>query len=194
MTCRHSFPFRHPEGARHRTTHGLLESDVPRVYVRHGFASSYEPFEDIAEFLCNGGQFIVDNASYCWQCPVIKNGLGLAIEIAKGCGNGNARVAIVGHSMGGLVARVSHLALLRSAKLRKSLEKNIAMTWVPTLKDLDDIRAMSRELEELLGNEPANVSCVITIATPNSGALANFELANLVNLLGVPGKWAKLAE
>jgi len=83
-----------------------------RAVVRHGICSNEANMQTLQLAVAKGlGRPLsdVDNQSYNWQASILSNG----VELAKALLDAPAAdgVALVGHSMGGLVCRVANCAL-----------------------------------------------------------------------------------
>jgi len=121
----------------------------------------------------------VDNQTYDWEATILRNGVELAAAlIAAPAADG---IALVGHSMGGLVCRVANCALTDPRF------KTVVTTHAKGFQK-DDLDAINRTA---LG-EGLRVGAVVTLATPNSGAMTHGQMSVLAHALHlVRPLWAR---
>lgn len=156
----------------------------PAILIRHGLFSSAEAMRPIEKFLTGEFKHAIDNQSYDWKLGVLRNGLILAEHIVDKFPERN--VVLVGHSMGGLVARVANI-LLTDSEAASTL--NIFRTMLD--RPLDEVDALIDFAEK----KPALgfVKGIVTLATPNSGAMTAGQISSLTNLATVGGAVAAKA-
>ena len=146
-----------------------------KPFYRHGAGASNESMNWLAGELERNLELCVrNNETYEWTDSIVKSGLCLAEQVARTAGE--SQVLLVGHSQGGLVCRVAAVAL--------------AGTWLETsgqfTKDIlhwqyrfANERAEFKEARAGLGK-----LAVVTIATPNAGAMTFGQMSVAAELLG----------
>jgi pimeloyl-ACP methyl ester carboxylesterase len=151
----------------------------PFVVVRHGIMSDDVPFQDLYNFIQSKFKnAIIDNQPYKWTDSVVLNGARLAKAIVAHPRAKGRPIVLIGHSMGGLVCRVANLLLAQPGLISKN--RLIFQNYC----DGD-----GNDFETLLGmgldrNAPRGVSLVVTLGTPNSGAMLKAQVNALGDLLG----------
>jgi triacylglycerol esterase/lipase EstA (alpha/beta hydrolase family) len=145
------------------------------IVLRHGYRSDATALMRLADYLYRRVDADIDNESYDWTKSVIHNGIHLAEELQKKFPS--RLVVLVGHSMGGLVCRVANIALAcdNLAPVMASHGK----TWDYPPEDIDLAEKFGRRAAIA---QPPEVRAVITLATPNSGAMTKAQTASLLNL------------
>lgn len=143
-----------------------------RLVIRHGICSNGANMGILRQELINGlglPHTEVDNQTYDWEATILRNGVELAQALlAAPAADG---VALVGHSMGGLVCRIANCALTDPNFL------NIVAAHASEFHatDIAHITATPLALHR--------VGAVVTLATPNSGAMTHSQMALLAYLL-----------
>jgi pimeloyl-ACP methyl ester carboxylesterase len=149
----------------------------PVIVIRHGFASSDVPFQGLAAFLAQRfPNASIDNATYPWRDSVLVNGARLAHDISGNAAYAGRDLILIGHSMGGLVARVASTALTDL-----NFSAVVAMSG-PSLgystADVQDIKNLA------FGPASLRPVCgIVTLATPNSGAMLHGQVSGVSALL-----------
>jgi pimeloyl-ACP methyl ester carboxylesterase len=150
----------------------------PYVVIRHGIISDDTPFQSLANFIqTKFPNAIIDNQRYPWTDSVALNGARLAKALHTSHTADERPVVLIGHSMGGLVCRVANLLLRDPGVI--SGNRQIFQNY------FDDDR---NALTTLLGlglqrYSPMRVNLLVTIGTPNSGAMLKAQLSALADLL-----------
>jgi hypothetical protein len=161
----------------------------PFVVVRHGIMSSREPFQGLSRFIeLKFSSAFVDNSTYEWRDSVVLNGARLAGEIfAKAEGR---PIVLIGHSMGGLVCRVANLLLTQPDLIPQ--HRPIFQTYCGG-DDSDFNTLLDLGLNHF---EPRAVNLVVTLGTPNSGAMLKAQLNALGDLAAdiIPAKFKSLED
>jgi pimeloyl-ACP methyl ester carboxylesterase len=143
-----------------------------RLVIRHGICSNGANMGILRQELLNrlGWSFkVVDNQTYDWEDTILRNGVELAKTLlAAPAADG---VAIVGHSMGGLVCRIANCALT---------DPNF-LNVVDEHKAEFDPAIIRQVLARPLGQH--RVGSIVLLATPNSGAMTHSQTAILAHLL-----------
>ena len=137
-------------------------------FYRHGILSKNDSMNWIVQRLAKEGCFgKADNTTYQWKNDVVCSGLELANAVAST--SGTDRVLLIGHSQGGLVCRVAAVALAGEH----------SGTCGPFTE-----RIAKWQLEK--GGRAARPSKlgVVTIATPNAGAMTFGQMSVAAELLG----------
>lgn len=140
-----------------------------KLVIRHGILSNAANMKSLAYGL--GGLVpgaIVDNADYVWEEPILRNGVELALALQ----HETQPVVLVGHSMGGLVCRVANCALTDPHFL------DHVRDYAKGLKKPDRDAILNAQL-----SPTCQVRCIITLATPNSGAMTYGQMAVLANIV-----------
>jgi pimeloyl-ACP methyl ester carboxylesterase len=151
----------------------------PFVVVRHGILSSDVPFQGLSKFIeSKFPTAIVDNQKYTWTDSVVLNGARLAKAILDHPDAKGRPVILIGHSMGGLVCRVANLLLTQPGLIPQN--RLIFQNYC----DGD-----GNDFEALIGlgldrNEARTINLVVTLGTPNSGAMLKAQLSALGDLVG----------
>jgi pimeloyl-ACP methyl ester carboxylesterase len=152
-----------------------LQQWNPMFFIRHGIGSSYKPFVKLEQFLKKTfPQCATDNQSYDWKDSVLLNGARLAKQVLNA--NTDRPVILIGHSMGGLLCRVANVALTDPPGFI-SLAKSLAPQLTYRKVDVLDVAA----LQLVLPKNP--VTAIITLATPNSGAMLAGQVSGIPYLL-----------
>jgi hypothetical protein len=156
----------------------------PYVVVRHGIMSDDVPFQDLSRYIL--GRFrnaIVDNQKYTWTDSVVLNGARLAKQIFRNNDVPGRPLVLIGHSMGGLVCRVANLLLSQPGLISRN--RLIFQNYC----DGD-----GNDFQTLLGltldqHAPKAPSLLVTLGTPNSGAMLKAQVSALGDLLGQVAKF-----
>jgi pimeloyl-ACP methyl ester carboxylesterase len=171
------------------------------VFLRHGILSSAERMADlgtaIAEASVSKTRIEVNNKSYPWRNSVLLNGIELATQVRDRieCKDLD-HVVLVGHSQGGLVCRVAAAALSSQEGLQQAITKAGYIDGryrCEAIKKLKMLESPEKVAQKLRG--------VITLATPNSGAMTFGQLAlsgkialGIAQLIGAAGIAVNLAD
>lgn len=149
----------------------------PAIVLRHGLASNEDVLAPLAKFLIGRApSAFLDNSSYNWRESILRNGVDLASYLAKRYAG--RPLVLVGHSMGGLLCRVANLALNCNADF-VSVMKSAGFTFGFREED----RAYAVSTAEAIANTTKPViKGIITLATPNSGALTRSQMGSYSNL------------
>jgi pimeloyl-ACP methyl ester carboxylesterase len=148
---------------------------APAVFLRHGFMSDGNIFQALEATINNSlPGTLVDRSSYDWRAPVMINGLRLAQLVLNSAGE--RPIYLVGHSMGGLISRVAAIALHDPAAMLQHLHLLLA-GWN---FDLAEAKGLCSTLQQ------RDIAGVVTLATPNSGAVTHGQLSLLAHLLRKP--------
>jgi pimeloyl-ACP methyl ester carboxylesterase len=149
----------------------------PIIVIRHGFNSSESTFSGLQGYL--QGQIpnaTIDNRTYRWKESVLVNGARLANEILSNY-SADRPLVLIGHSMGGLVCRVANV-ILRDSSTFASVVTSLGFTlgYAPgeilEIKNFGFSAVSSRRVDRL-----------ITLATPNSGALLQGQVSGIAALV-----------
>jgi pimeloyl-ACP methyl ester carboxylesterase len=165
------------------TIFGAKRSDAkewnPYVVVRHGILSSEQPFQSLAQFIKKEfPKAIVDNQTYRWTDSVVLNGARIAKSVQDSSEATNRPVVLIGHSMGGLVCRVAGLLLSEPDLIVR--DRHIFLNYYN--QNYDDLKALSAlRLDQQKAHRP---NLVVTLGTPNSGAMLKGQISALGDLLG----------
>ena len=151
----------------------------PYVVIRHGIMSDDTPFQDLAKFIqTKFPKAIIDNQRYPWTDSVVLNGARLARALQTSHVADERPLVFVGHSMGGLVCRVANLLLREPGVI--SGNRQIFQNYCD-----DDRNAFTTLLGlGLQRYPPMRVHLLVTIGTPNSGAMLKAQLGALADVLG----------
>lgn len=137
------------------------------VFLRHGILSTHDEMNRLAtQFQDLPGNLRVNNQAYAWKSPVVDSGLELASQVLEATDAGPT--VLVGHSQGGLVCRVAATALAGKRRSEGGTVSEKVCTWQQNNPD-------AFNLDNGLG--------VVTIATPNCGALALGQLSAKAELM-----------
>jgi hypothetical protein len=147
-----------------------------KVVVRHGIFSNSRNMM-MLESALRGAYPLIDNRTYTWTDSILVNGVRLASElVAASLVNQNERhVALVGHSMGGLVCRVANCALTDPG-FRQHVRAH-AKALSPADQNYIDTANLTPGI--------VTICSMVTLATPNSGAMRKGQLGALALLLNV---------
>jgi pimeloyl-ACP methyl ester carboxylesterase len=150
----------------------------PYVVIRHGILSDDTPFQGLAKFIqTKFPNAIIDNQRYTWTDSVVLNGTRLAKALLAEPNAANRALVLIGHSMGGLVCRVANL-LLRDPSLISG-NRQVFQNYCD-----GDRNAFSTLLGLGLNQHAArNVNLLVTIGTPNSGAMLKAQISALADVL-----------
>jgi pimeloyl-ACP methyl ester carboxylesterase len=163
----------------------------PFVVVRHGIMSSREPFQGLSQFIVSKfPRAVVKNDTYAWRDSVVLNGARLARDIFAEPEAEGRPIVLIGHSMGGLVCRVANLLLTQP----NLIPQNRPIFRIYCGGDDGDFNT-------LLGlglsrYEQREVNLVVTLGTPNSGAMLKAQLNALGDLAAeiIPSKFKSLED
>jgi triacylglycerol esterase/lipase EstA (alpha/beta hydrolase family) len=142
-----------------------------RLVIRHGIFSDSPNMMTLRQKLIDDLGLTypqVDNQTYDWQATILRNGVELAAGLrAAAAADG---VALVGHSMGGLVCRIANCALT-DANFMDIVEKHKA-----EFRDNDIEPVLATKLSLL------RVGSIVTLAAPNSGAMTHSQVSMLAHI------------
>jgi hypothetical protein len=163
-----------------QTIFGNLRSNPlqwnPVIYIRHGIGSSNTPFVPLEQFLASTfPNATIDNTSYNWHDSVLVNGARLAQQILQG--PQNRPLVLIGHSMGGLLCRGANV-IFQDPKKFDFLASNLAPQL--TYKQIDSAEIATYRFSNATMPPP---TAVITLATPNSGAMLHGQISGIPALL-----------
>jgi hypothetical protein len=153
----------------------------PVIVVRHGIFSDDRPFRSLANYLAV--QFPnakVDNKKYVWKDSVVINGARLAEAILGDSSIDGRPLVLIGHSMGGLVCRVANLILSKPDVIEQDLLP-FRNYCILDKGDLQTLRSFT-----LFGKKPRSVNLMVTLATPNSGAMLWAQINSMASLVKRP--------
>lgn len=143
-----------------------------RLVIRHGICSNagnMTALENALSTKLRLAPTLVDNQTYDWEASILLNGIELAKELAAAPAADG--VALVGHSMGGLVCRIANCALT---------DPNF-MNVVSRASGFQ--KADIKKIQSTVLGKRVRVGSVITLATPNSGALTYGQMSVAAHLL-----------
>ncbi len=148
----------------------------PLIFIRHGVCSSHLTFNPLKQHILSVfPNAVVDNQTYNWRDSVLVNGARLANQVLQG--PKGRPLVLIGHSMGGLLCRVAN-AVFQDPNLFIFLASNLAPHLTYKQTDLLEIATFP------FANAPMpNPSLVITLATPNSGAMLHGQISGIPSLL-----------
>jgi pimeloyl-ACP methyl ester carboxylesterase len=154
----------------------LAASWDPVVVIRHGFSSSHKRLVGLASFLAT--QFphaTINNEDYPWRDSVLVNGGRLAHRLLQEPSYQGRDWILVGHSMGGLVCRVAN-CILR--------DPMFAIKVLPQARSLGYAGGEVLEIQQYgFGVHSLKpVAGLVTLATPNSGALLHGQVSGIAAL------------
>lgn len=143
-----------------------------RLVIRHGILSDSLAMTKLKDALM--GDFgltldEVDSRTYDWEATILRNGVELAAGLVAAPASDG--VALVGHSMGGLVCRIANCALT-DANFLNIVEEHKAEFRASDIKPV---------LNAKLGLH--RVGSIVTLATPNSGAMTHSQVSMFAHLL-----------
>jgi Putative serine esterase (DUF676) len=118
---------------------------------------------------------VIDNRDYKWTDSILLNGVRLAKELVDAAAEDpdHRKIVLVGHSMGGLVLRAANCALQDPNFWQQVRSHGLALgAW-----DRAEIEEKTKSL-----HGKVNVCALVTMATPNSGAIT-FAQMHMVGLL-----------
>jgi pimeloyl-ACP methyl ester carboxylesterase len=148
----------------------------PIIYIRHGICSSHTHFILLQQYLASiFPSATIDNVTYDWHDSVLVNGARLANEILRG--PHNRPLVLIGHSMGGLLCRVTN-AIFQEPQKFDFLASNLAPQL--TYKQADLAEIATYRFSNAVMPTP---TVVITLATPNSGAMLHGQVSGIPALL-----------
>lgn len=140
------------------------------VFVRHGILSNHDKMSKLAVGIAKELSSVghahrpIDNVSYPWNKPVLGLGLELATHVCKTVAADEPFV-LVGHSQGGLVARVAAVLLAGRARPDE-----------PPRGSIRDLQ-MERAVRTIVPHRRGRLMGVVMVATPNAGAMTNGQLS-----------------
>jgi triacylglycerol esterase/lipase EstA (alpha/beta hydrolase family) len=159
-----------------QTTFGNVRANAlqwdPVIYIRHGICSSSPPFVPLQQYLtATFPNSTVDNVSYDWRDSVLVNGARLVQQILNG--PHNRPIVLIGHSMGGLLCRVASV-IMQDPQTFDLLAATLAPQLTYKQMDLLQIRNFG-----FSGRVMPTPACLITLATPNSGAMLHGQVSGI---------------
>jgi triacylglycerol esterase/lipase EstA (alpha/beta hydrolase family) len=150
----------------------------PVVIIRHGFVSNHKPFKPLKAFIKTAcPNAIVNNRSYAWKDSALVNGIRLASDIVQEPLYQDRDIVLIGHSLGGLVCRVANVAMR---------DPDAALTWSAATLRAFGYAASEVQAVINLAKGPGwlrSVAGIVTLATPNSGALLQGQVSNIAALV-----------
>lgn len=147
----------------------------PAIIIRHGFKSSHKPFVKLGNFLQRKfPNATIHNTDYPWRDSVLVNGARLAHELQQPTFH-KKDLVLIGHSMGGLVCRVAN-CILRN--------RDFAVITLPLARSLGYADAEVLEIQhyQFGAGTVRPVTALVTLATPNSGALLQGQVSGIAAL------------
>lgn len=153
----------------------------PVIVVRHGILSDDRPFQKLSNLLAvKFPNATINNQKYDWKDSVVMNGTRLAEVILGDPSIVGRPLVLIGHSMGGLICRVANLILSEPDVIEQNLPlfKNYC---VLDKGDLQTLRSFA-----LLGKKPRSVNLIVTLATPNSGAMLWAQINSFASIVKRP--------
>lgn len=148
---------------------------IPQIFVLHGMnsdASQMEPLKRRLEELIEDKNVCVATLGYEYRYELVECAKLAHSKITEACGR-DAPIILIGHSQGGLVAR---LVTLMSSKNAVDTDYQVPHNddCAAIVKEIRNFRKESRRL---------NILGVCTLATPNSGALTIGQMNALGTIL-----------
>jgi hypothetical protein len=153
----------------------------PVIVVRHGILSDDRPFQNLSNFLAaKFPSATIDNQKYDWKDSVVMNGTRLADAILGDLSIEGRPLVLIGHSMGGLICRVANLILSEP----DVIEQNLPLFTNYCVLDKGDLQTLRSFA--LLGKSPRPVNLIVTLATPNSGAMLWAQINSFASIVKRP--------
>jgi pimeloyl-ACP methyl ester carboxylesterase len=149
-----------------------------KIVIRHGILSSAPKMGSLESYIRTAFPCAsVDNQSYKWTDSILVNGVRLARDLALDAQSNppHKQVVLIGHSMGGLVCRVANCALSDPEFYRHVRDRAHALSYWD--------RAEIEEARGIVGS--VSVSGLVTLATPNSGAMTHGQMHAIGIVLGL---------
>ncbi len=139
-------------------------------FYRHGVLADKQSMNVLAQKLKKGNVKTVNNCSYDWKMPLVESGLELADAVVSA--EGTDRVLLVGHSQGGLVCRVAAVALVGEC-LQPGAGGGIT-----------ELIQQWRQKKNIPKFGTGKQLGVVTIGTPNAGAMTYGQMSVATELVG----------
>ncbi len=153
----------------------------PVIVVRHGIFSDDRPFQNLSNFLAaKFPNAKINNQKYDWKDSVVMNGTRLADAILGDPSIDERPLVLIGHSMGGLVCRVANLILSEP----DVIEQNLPLFRNYCVLDKGDLQTLRSFA--LRGKKPRSVNLMVTLATPNSGAMLWAQINSIASIVKMP--------
>ena len=147
-----------------------MNTDDVKLYVRHGIFSNSANMTQLEQGLQVCVREPIDNLDYDWKQPVLVSAIELADHVLRTVPD-KARVVLVGHSQGGLVARLAAALMVGVPRTSNPHPPSVERMLRWKKSALDDGRGKNFSL---LG--------VVMLATPNAGAFSFGQLSVLARL------------
>jgi len=149
-----------------------VANEAPLIFLLHGFNSKPSAMAQLETFVGKSLPLAqIDKYGYNWKQSVLRSGAELADTVFS-LPDPTVSVYLVGHSMGGLVCRVAN-AILANPNQFSSL-----IPWLMPFGFQDDINFLKRF--SFSQRTARLINGVITLATPNSGAMLQGQVSGLL--------------
>jgi pimeloyl-ACP methyl ester carboxylesterase len=169
------------------TTFGKVRPNAlqwkPVIFIRHGICSNNVPFQPLKQYLqLKFPNSVVDNSSYDWRDSVLVNGARLANQVLNVAGD--QPLVLIGHSMGGLLCRVANV-IFQDPTLFDTNASNLANQLGYNGNDITEIRNFGfRHMKTM-----PKPNLIVTLATPNSGAMLHGQISGIPALLKLAARF-----
>ena len=155
-----------------------LWAEAPVIYISHGFLSNAGSMGNLQNLV----QSVLPKAkiqcfNYDWKQSVLRSGADLANAVFSS-GDEKSALLLVGHSMGGLVSRVANAILSNPASFAALVP---FLSYFDYQDDLNVVKAYDFGSKTI-----RKVNGVVTLATPNSGAMLQGQMSSYMSL----AQWA----
>lgn len=151
-----------------------VAAEAPRIYLLHGFRSDPSALVQLEGFLKNDMRHAdIVRHQYDWKQSVLRSGAELADLVFQK--DEDRATFLVGHSMGGLVCRVANAILAQPVQFASLIP------WLMSFNYHDDIPYLKKY--EFSNRTARKINGVVTLATPNSGAMLQGQMAGLLAAL-----------
>jgi hypothetical protein len=152
-----------------------VKGETPLIFLVHGFASSPVAMDQLEKFIHASLPLAqLNKYGYDWKQSVLRSGAELADAVFS-LHDPRVPVYLVGHSMGGLVCRVANVILADPTKFSGLIP------WLMPLGFQDDINFLKRF--NFSSRTDRTVNGVVTLATPNSGAMLQGQVSGLLSVI-----------